>query len=455
MFNFINRTICAISTPVGKSAIGVIRISGHLVCNILWNLLGFCPANRVATLCTIKNKRKKILLDQCIVVFYKYPNSYTGDDLVEFYCHGNKVILFSLLDSILFFGCTLALPGEFSFRAFLNKKINFFQVKTILKLLSLDNISEISNFINFFKDQFKFIFVKYIYIIYSSFLTKYEFYYEFNVKFLYNKDEIFLFYYQLLFFFFNNLLNLLKKKNFKKICIEFFFIGQPNVGKSSLLNSFCKKNTSIVSIFPGTTRDFIKCKMKINDKVFYLIDAVGIKLDQCDRIEKIGLLKLNKLFRRSKCTKKFIILFDISNPWTFFSNRFLSNVFFCFNNSFLFIINKIDIFFYFSFSYTTSFGIFIFLSAKQKNAMLLLMKYFKSFFINKKFKQVQIFIGDLILKLFEIKILLMKSYYFFLKKYYIKSLKLFNLSFNKFNLIFYIDSKILMKNIFSSFCIGK
>ena len=446
-----SETICAISTLLGSSAIGVIRISGKLVERILKDLVGFCPANRVATICTVRIK-KNLLIDYCLVFFFRAPNSFTGEDLAELHCHGNERILTVILDFIISIGARLAFPGEFSFRALLNKKINLLQVKAILKLLKTSRLTSFNVLTRILKLK-KNKLVKNFSFFFNAVVIKYEFYCEFNLVFTFFQRELFFFYFYLLLFYLNSIIVFFRKFFYSYCLKKVFFLGQPNVGKSSIMNFMSGRKTSIVSTFPGTTRDFIKETIIIDQKSLFLFDTAGFKIGLCDRVEKIGISLITRRVKFSEVSV--VLILDISLQSSFISNRFFSEFFYFypFLDSFIIVINKVDVYNQCSFFLQTFFCSLIFISVKKRDGSVFLLKYFKNFLLDKK--SMKVLTNNMLSLLLDISFSMDLSLYFFIKGKYGKSRSLLNKCFKNFNNVFYLHSKEILDKIFSQFCVGK
>ncbi len=123
-------TICAIATPRGVGGVGIIRVSGPLVKTIATNIIGQIPKPRFAHFSTFINENKDVI-DQGISLYFPAPNSFTGEDVIEFQAHGGPIILDQIMQEILACGARIARPGEFSERAFLNNKIDLTQAEAI------------------------------------------------------------------------------------------------------------------------------------------------------------------------------------------------------------------------------------------------------------------------------------------------------------------------------------
>ncbi len=300
MKNFYD-TIVSQSTPIGYGGIGIIRISGKKSKILAKKILNKKILQRYATYTSFKNKKGKII-DFGIAIFYKSPNSFTGEDILELQCHGGQKIIELIIKSIINFkikNIRIAEPGEFTERAFLNKKIDLIQAETINNLIHSNSEKNIFLAIKNLKGKFS-IKIKKIIKLINKLLINIEKEISFSEK--------------------ENILSKKKKIKFKnniiykKICkiykkskksllinnkIKISIVGKPNVGKSSLMNLLTKKNTSIVTNIPGTTRDIIKKKININNNINIEInDTTGIHKTN-NKIEKIGIKKTWKLINYS------------------------------------------------------------------------------------------------------------------------------------------------------------
>ena len=132
------QAICAIATPPGSSALGIIRISGNNLKELTKKIFSKELENRKAVLVNILNNKR--LLDNCISIYYEAPKSYTGEDMIEIICHGNHVIMNSVITLLNGMGIRHAEPGEFTERAFFNDKLNLIQAEAISDLISASDI---------------------------------------------------------------------------------------------------------------------------------------------------------------------------------------------------------------------------------------------------------------------------------------------------------------------------
>ncbi len=282
-------TIYALSSGPGISGIAVTRVSGNKAKDILKSIInGKFPDERVATLKKIINPRTNELIDEGIVIWFKGPNSYTGEDMIEFHTHGSKAVV-NKLQNILeqFDGCRIAEAGEFTKLAFQNNKINLLKAESIGDLIvaetelqrqqALRIMSGVSsNKFNLWRDEL----IKML----GEIEAKIDFPDEdlpvdisntikSNAKRINEEIE-----------------KTLDDDKTGEIIREGFkvaIIGPPNVGKSSLLNYLSKREAAIVSEKAGTTRDVIEVHLDIEGIPIIICDTAGIR-DSNDEIENRG-----------------------------------------------------------------------------------------------------------------------------------------------------------------------
>jgi tRNA modification GTPase len=309
--NQMHNTITALATASGVASISIIRVSGDGALDIakaITNKTNFTP--RYAHLCNIYNKTQD-LIDQAIVIYFKAPFSFTGEDIVEFQCHGGLVVAQEILDSVLQCGARLANPGEFSKRAFLNGKIDLSEAEAISKLIEAKSVDaakilarqlkgELKEFVDTTRDAL----LKAM--AYSEVMIDYA---EEDIP----AETIDAISNQL-----DNLIvqidNIVEASLRRKGLIEGFkvaIVGKPNVGKSSLLNALLAYDRAIVSDIAGTTRDTIEEQIRIGSHIIRLVDTAGIR-ESNDTIEKIGIEKSMQSIEQSDIV---IALFDASREF--------------------------------------------------------------------------------------------------------------------------------------------
>ncbi len=311
-------TILAQSTPKGYGGIGIIRISGNKVKYISKIIFGKITKNRYATYLPIKIK-KNTIIDYGIIIYFKKPNSFTGEDILEIHSHGGQKIIELIINSIIKLNIKnvrIAFPGEFTERAFINKKIDLVQAESIKELIYSNSKNKIFSAIQSLKGKFSNKIKNIINVIKNNLINiEKEINFSENEINIYNVNNIK-----------KNIKNIyvkikklyIKSKNnlSKNDKIKIIIIGKPNVGKSSLINNLTSKNISIVTNIKGTTRDIIKKNIIINNKKIKIIDTAGIHKTK-NKIEKIGIKKTWKEINKSN-----IIIF-IENSFKISKNNII------------------------------------------------------------------------------------------------------------------------------------
>ena len=304
-------TIAAIATASGISSISIIRVSGDLALTLAKKVSqksDIIP--RHAHLTSLYNKDND-LIDHAILIYFKAPHSFTGEDIVEFQCHGGMIVAQEILETLLAYGARLAQPGEFSKRAFLNGKIDLTKAEAIAKLIEAKSVDAAKILAKQLKGELK----EFIEESREAMLkaTAYS-----EVMIDYAEEDI---PEDILENIVNQLDNLVVKidkiveaSQRRKGLIEGFrvaIIGKPNVGKSSLLNGFLAHDRAIVSDIAGTTRDTIEEQVRIGSHIIRLIDTAGIR-NARDSIEKIG---VERSLESIKDADVVIALFDLSRKF--------------------------------------------------------------------------------------------------------------------------------------------
>jgi len=280
-------TIAAIATATGVSSISIIRVSGEDALAIAYKITKKHSIKpRIAYLSSLYNRDDK-LIDQAIVLYFENPQSFTGEDIVEFQCHGGMIVAQEILETTLAHGARLAEPGEFSKRAFLNGKIDLTKAEAIAKLIEAKSVDaakilakQLKGDLKAFIDQSREAMLK---------ATAYA-----EVMIDYAEEDIPEDVLESILTQLDGLIAQMEKivdsSHRRKGLIEGFrvaIVGKPNVGKSSLLNGLLSYERAIVSDIAGTTRDTIEEQVRIGSHIIRLIDTAGIRESE-DVVEKIG-----------------------------------------------------------------------------------------------------------------------------------------------------------------------
>jgi len=284
----VNDTIAAVATAHGIGSISIIRLSGDNsleIAKILSKKQDFKA--RHARLTTLFNKNDE-LIDEAIVIYFKNPNSFTAEDIVEFQCHGGKIVAEQVLNAVLDAGARLAQPGEFSKRAFLNGKIDLTEAEAISKLIEAKSVDaakilakQMKGELKVFVDESRDALLRSL--AYSEVMIDYA---EEDIP-----DDIMKSIVTQLDGLSQKIEEIVDASHRRRGLIEGFkvaIIGKPNVGKSSLLNALLSYDRAIVSEIAGTTRDTIEEQVRIGSHIIRLVDTAGIR-DSEDTIEKIGI----------------------------------------------------------------------------------------------------------------------------------------------------------------------
>ena len=288
-------TYFALSTPSGRSATATIRISGPNSKNTILKLFKNKNKNLKPGLTSVVSlyNKNNYLIDKCVVVFYKKPKSFTGDDMVEVHTHGNPVIVEAISKELLELGVRYAEAGEFTRAALLNNKIDLIQAESLLSLINAKTIAgvQISNTNLAGALTKRFNKMRELLIKTLGLLE-----YELDISETENQKDIS-----------TQALNTLKKIHKKANALissttsarvnidgaRIVIFGEPNVGKSSVFNALLTYKRSIVTDIAGTTRDSIQERLNIGKHNTVLIDTAGIR-DTKDKVEQLGVDRSNE-----------------------------------------------------------------------------------------------------------------------------------------------------------------
>ena len=328
-------TIYALSSGPGISGVAIIRVSGKEAISVIKALTGKgLPRARVATLRKINNSNTFELIDEGIILWFPGPQSYTGEDMVEFHVHGSKAVVAAIQSSISQIkDCRLAEPGEFTKLAFQNGKINLLKAESIADLISSETEIQRKQAIKIMNGKSSNIFNKLrekLLKILSHIEAKIDFPDENLPKDILNNikkiskevlDDI------------GKILNDQKVGERIREGFKIAIVGPANAGKSSLLNHLSNRDVAIVSEIAGTTRDVIETHLNIDGYPVVVSDTAGIRESKSE-IEKKG-IKL-ALKRAEEADLRLVVIEPKSVDFT----GFLKDIF---DKNSILVINKCDL----------------------------------------------------------------------------------------------------------------
>jgi len=334
-----SNTIVALATPLGRSGIGVIRLSGKDALSIVRKLVSdenFSPKPRFAALQKIYDPETTDLLDETIITYFQSPQSFTGEDVVEISCHGSPVVLRQIIDFCLKLDARMAEAGEFSLRALANGRMNLSQAEAIRDLIDAQTVAaarqsvrqlrgELSNQLQPLKDNLLDIIV----VLESSLEFVEDDLPDFQTQNIRQKltaiiDEL------------SKMASTYQAGKLLREGLKIALVGRPNVGKSSLFNALLGQERAIVTEIAGTTRDQIREKFTINDIPISLIDTAGLR-ETSDIVESIGVERSKSAMVDADLV---VVLLDGSEDLTSEDEKIISQVI---ELNHIIVINKSDL----------------------------------------------------------------------------------------------------------------
>ncbi len=287
-----NDTITAQATPPGRGGIAIVRVSGAKVIDIMQAMLGRILIPREATYLPFLDANAETI-DEGIALYFSNPHSFTGEDVLELQGHGGPVVVDLILQRLLSLGARLARPGEFSERAFLNDKLDLTQAEAIADLIDASSRQAARLAMRSLQGDFS----KAIHLLTEKIIQLRMFveaaidFTDEEIDFL-SDDKIS-----------NSIQDIIhqlsaiqanaKQGSFLREGITAVIAGEPNVGKSSLLNCLSGKEVAIVTDIPGTTRDVLRDYVLIDGMPMHIIDTAGLRESE-DIVEQEGIRRAHQ-----------------------------------------------------------------------------------------------------------------------------------------------------------------
>jgi tRNA modification GTPase len=332
-------TIVALSTPPGRSGIGVIRLSGPRSLEIVSALVSddkFEPEPNRATLRNIHDPETEAILDSALITYFKSPHSFTGEDVIELSCHGSPILLRHLVDAILSLDARAAGPGEFTLRALSHGRLNLSQAEAVRDLINaqtktaaqqavrqlkgelssrlqpikeslLDIIVPLESSLEFVEDDLPEVALDHLNARLSDLARRVE-----------------------------ALASTFSAGRLLKDGLKVTFAGRPNVGKSSLFNGLLSVDRAIVTDIPGTTRDSLSELISLEGIPVLLTDTAGVR-SSSDEIENLGVERSRRAMADADMV---VVVLDGSRPFTPEDEAVIAEVV---ENTHLIAVNKSDL----------------------------------------------------------------------------------------------------------------
>lgn len=303
-------TIVAIATPPGKGGVGILRISGPKAYSIALELNGQKKLQpRFASYCNFY-KADKELIDQGLMLYFKAPHSFTGEDVIEIQGHGSPVVLDVLTKESVALGARLARPGEFSERAFLNDKIDLTQAEAIADLINSSSQTAarmaVRSLQGDFSAKINHLNEELVYLrLYVEAAIDFP---EEEIDFLTDGKVA-----HLLQSILNQLNEIRSQANQGVLLREglsLVIAGRPNAGKSTLINNLAGRDIAIVTEVAGTTRDVMREHILLDDIPLHIIDTAGLR-DSTDPVEKEGIRRAWLELNQADCV---LLVVDVNDP---------------------------------------------------------------------------------------------------------------------------------------------
>ncbi|HEB55367.1 MAG TPA: tRNA uridine-5-carboxymethylaminomethyl(34) synthesis GTPase MnmE [Gammaproteobacteria bacterium] len=319
--DYVEDTIAAIATPAGRGGVGIIRVSGSVAAAIANAMLGSLPRPRFAEYRPFLDHKGGII-DQGLALYFPDPHSFTGEDVLELQAHGGPVVLDLLLRRVLSLGARMAQPGEFSQRAYLNNKIDLAQAEAIADLIDADTEQAARCAMHSLEGVFS----DWVHSTVER-LTRLRMFVEAAIDFPEEEidfladskvsDELDALLAEL-----ERVIGEAQQGRLLREGIRIVLAGQPNAGKSSLLNSLAGRESAIVTDIPGTTRDVLREEISIDGLPVHVIDTAGLR-ESNNAIEQEG---IRRSWQEMEQADQVLLLLDDRQGYTEKEEKILSQL---------------------------------------------------------------------------------------------------------------------------------
>lgn len=285
-------TIAAPATPPGSGGVAVVRLSGNAAEEIAIRVAGEITPPRQASLRNFRDA-EGCRIDQGLLIYFPGPASFTGEDVVEFHCHGGPIVVDLLLQTLLQAGARFAQPGEFSRRAFLNGRMDLTQAEAVADLIEAGSVQAARAAVRSMRGEFS----KQVHALAEDLLELRVFveasldFPDEEIDFL--ADESVTRRCEALCAGVDELAATAKQGALLRDGMSVVLAGPPNAGKSSLLNRLTGQETAIVTHLPGTTRDVLRERISIDGMPLHVVDTAGLRGD-ADLVEAEGIRRARR-----------------------------------------------------------------------------------------------------------------------------------------------------------------
>ena len=359
-------TIVAVSTAAGVGGIGIVRLSGPKALEIAQGLCSSKITPRYAGFHSFIHS-DTTTIDQGIILYFPTPNSFTGEDIIEFQAHGSPIVLQKIVNACVEKGAIVAEPGEFTKRAYLNNKIDLTQAEAVIDLINASTEAAAKSALNSLTGKFSLIINEllknlielrmYVEACLDFPEEEIDFITQGNVSDKINKLHI-------------TMQDIIKSAQQGKLLregIDIVLVGQPNVGKSSLLNQLLGEERAIVTEIAGTTRDSISTEILLRGIPVHIVDTAGLRETE-DLVETMGIKKTWQSLEKAHIA---LFLVEAGKGITQYEKTILERL--PSDTRKIWIFNKIDLLRSKSKSVETPDGTHVYLSAKTGDGIELLI----------------------------------------------------------------------------------